>query len=214
MATVIIERLGLSSQIHVHLGDATQLSFAPGTKFDLIVSETFDAGLQGEPIHQILKEARRYAHEKTIVIPESITLSGLVIDSDKPYHRPRAYGLFPPGGHQEPRNLINETAAGQYETTLVPGTGPSFVTLRIPHKNLSEDVSHAIVYTDVSVYKNFRLLPCNSFATRMTAYTTNNHGEQSGHLVVREGDDLVIRIVPGTSRPPELPETEDQKDAH
>lgn len=77
MARQIVEAIGLEEQIKVVEADATK--YEPATKAHIIVSETLQAGLGGEPVVQILNNLRPHLHDNGRMIPESVDIKiGLI----------------------------------------------------------------------------------------------------------------------------------------
>ena len=77
MARQIVEALGLEKQVKVIEADATK--YKPENKAHIIVSETLQAGLGGEPVVQILNNLRPHLNENGRMIPESVDIKiGLV----------------------------------------------------------------------------------------------------------------------------------------
>lgn len=77
MARQIVEALGLEKQINVIEADATK--YKPENKAHIIVSETLQAGLGGEPVVQILNNLRPHLNENGRMIPESVDIKiGLI----------------------------------------------------------------------------------------------------------------------------------------
>lgn len=196
MATLFIKALGLESQIVIREGDATHAHFESGTRFDLVVSETFDAALQAEPIHHIFKHLLQYTDNNTILIPHSIQLSPIALTGE-----PRVYGYYPPADESLPR-VPHELEASSRRNAVVfrPGLSPDVLSFTVPLPKLDPSTFAIGLRTSVNIYKNHRLLPEHSYATRLTGYAPTSHGSAGGHQIINRGDVAELRIVPGTSR--------------
>lgn len=77
VAQQVVKALGLEGQINVVQADAT--TYAPENKAHIIVSETLQAGLGGEPVVQILNNLHSHLRQNGRMIPERVEVKiGLV----------------------------------------------------------------------------------------------------------------------------------------
>jgi predicted RNA methylase len=201
MAQEMVASLGLQEQITIIQGDATRHEFPKDTTFDLIISETFDAALQAEPIHAIMRHLKRYAREGTIQIPESITMSGMVVSANEPSTLPHVHAHFPPGNHSEPRSFELIRKARRHATEFVPGGEAQAVEVRVPFPKGECPDPVVLLFTMVDVYDGRQLGASKSFATRLVCDLAQDGGDADSRSVRIEGNDVVVRIIPGMSLP-------------
>ena len=95
MARQVIKGFGLESRITVVEADATK--YVPRQRAHVIVSETLQAGLGGEPVVQILQHLKQYLSEGGALIPDGVELScGLLPLGGEPLgYMQSPYGTIP-----------------------------------------------------------------------------------------------------------------------
>lgn len=81
MAKAVVEALKLEDRVVIVLADAT--SYEPEENFDLVVSETMDAGLLSDPMCEILANLKKFTKEGAKILPEKVSVYGAVTTSDQ-----------------------------------------------------------------------------------------------------------------------------------
>ncbi len=94
-AKILIKRLGLQSQLDTMIiADATDMKVPDGKAFDIIITETMDAGLNNEMMIPILINILPQLKKEVILIPEEVTLELKVLKKSEPEEILEQYTIF------------------------------------------------------------------------------------------------------------------------
>ncbi len=148
IARTLVKRLGLENQINVIQADATK--YIPKKEVDILVSETMNSALLGEPLVEIMQHLKKFTANDAICLPSKVTVKAALVSKRDFEGATKAVTFV-----QKPFAVCDYPWQARCE--YIPGQKLDKICLKIDTKDLDRGYYHVVLSSDVELGPNHRL---------------------------------------------------------